>query len=176
MARSPITLARVSRGCAGFAAISLQFITLIYLPHQFVPTAEDRAAGEQFIDLLPQQRGEVLVFAHGYYAEMADKTGGHVGWLMALYGNVDEEASAAKRAFAADIEAALAEQHWSALIVDQAIFVSEAYTDTLERHYVGEPIIFADDDAFRPVTSLETRPLALYTRRNLSDTASSDSP
>ncbi|MCA9911499.1 MAG: glycosyltransferase family 39 protein [Anaerolineae bacterium] len=161
---------------AGFAAISLQFITLIYLPQQFVPTAEDRAAGEQFIDLLRQQPDEVLVFAHGYYAEMAGKTGGHVGWLMALYGNVGEEASAAKRAFAADIQAQLADQRWGALIIDQAIFVSEAYTDAIERYYVGEPIIFPDDDAFRPVTGLETRPLALYTRRNLSAAASTNSP
>jgi len=150
----------------GLVAICLQFVALIYLPQQFLPTAEDRTAGEQFIELLRQQPDDVLVFAHGYYAEMAGKEGGHVGWLMALYGDVpNEEPSAAKHAFTADIEAGLAAQRWGALIVDQAIFVSEDYHDTIERYYVGELIPYSDDHAFQPVTGLETRPLLLYTRR-----------
>ena len=156
---------------AGFAAISLQFVALIYLPQPLLPTALDRAGGEQFMELLRQQPDEVLVFAHGYYAEMAGKASGHVGWLMALYGDdAHEEESAARRAFTADIEAGLAEQRWGALIVDEAVFVSEDYDDAIERYYVGEPIVFSDDHAFRPVTGLETRPMLLYTRRTTPET------
>ncbi|MCC6613988.1 MAG: hypothetical protein IT320_10970 [Anaerolineae bacterium] len=54
---------------------------------------------------------------------------------------------------------------WGALIVDQAVFVSEDYQDTIEHYYVGEPIPYVDDHAFQPVTGLETRPMLLYTRR-----------
>lgn len=160
---------------ASFAAISLQFVALLYLPQSMLPTALDRASGEQFMDLLRRQPDQVLVFAHGYYADMAGKAGNRVGWLMNLHGDGAHD-NDAKRAFAADVEAGLAEQRWGALIVDQAIFVSEDYQDVIDQYYVGEPIEFPNPDAFQPVTGLETRPLALYTRRNLSDTASSDSP
>jgi hypothetical protein len=54
--------------------VAYQFTTLAYNPQAQLPTAKDRAAGEQFIKLLSGLPGEVLVFNHGFMSYLAGKT------------------------------------------------------------------------------------------------------
>ena len=142
------------------AAFCLQLIALGYLPFNHWPSADDRAAGEAFIELLRAQPGEVLVIGHGYYAQMAGKVGSRIGWSMNVVGAGARDA--ARAGYLDSMRAAIADQRWSAIIVDQAIFLNEEYQDALDAYYTVEPITYDDDDTFQPVTGLPTRPIGIY--------------
>lgn len=142
-------------------ACCAQFVALVYLPFSHLPAADDQRAGEAFIDLLEAQPGEVLVIAHGHYAAMAGKAGSRIGWSMNIVGAGGNDA-----AFIASMTRDIERQRWSAIIVDWAVFLNEPYQDVLDRHYEAVPITFESEDAFIPVTGMETRPLLLYTPRD----------
>jgi hypothetical protein len=61
----------------GFGAVALlilqQFTVFAYNPLLHVPGAADRAAGDQFMSRLRAMPGTVLVWAHGYFGELAGK-------------------------------------------------------------------------------------------------------
>jgi hypothetical protein len=54
--------------------VGLQFVVFRYNPVAQVPTRADRVAGDRFISLLRELPGEVLVWSHGHYEEMAGKS------------------------------------------------------------------------------------------------------
>jgi 4-amino-4-deoxy-L-arabinose transferase-like glycosyltransferase len=147
---------------AACIALCIQVVALIESPLPHIPDEQDQAAGSAFIETLRQQQGEVLVFAHGYYAAFADGGTTRLGWLMNIDGAQDEPSI---QAFVAQMEADIARQRWAALVVDQAVFLSEDYQPIIEQYYEGIPFTFASEEAFLPVTGMETRPLLLYLPR-----------
>ncbi len=144
------------------AACCAQFVALVYLPFDHLPTAEDRQAGEAFIELLEAQSGEVLVIAHGHYAEMAGRGGSRIGWSMNIVGAGGDDAE-----FITSMTADIERQRWGAIIVDWAVFLNEPYQDVLDRYYEANPIAFESTDAFVPVTGMGTRPMLIYTPRQM---------
>lgn len=50
-----------------------QFVYLVYNPVEQLPTRQDKAAAEAFVQKIEQLPGEVLVFNHGFYSHLAGK-------------------------------------------------------------------------------------------------------
>jgi hypothetical protein len=153
--RSPILIAL-------YTACLLQFVGLLYDPAPYIPTEQDVQAGNAFIEHLANTEGDVLLFAHGYYATMAGKPGYQLGWSMVVL--VDGEGPV-KSAFVDSVSDAIAQQRFSAIIGDNSVFLHEDFDTVLNTFYDME-ILPYEGAEFLPVTGAETRPTFLFTPRS----------
>jgi hypothetical protein len=72
----PVRRDRAARALAGVlaATIGLQLYAARWSPRPFMPTAHDRAAGDELIGLIRALPGEVWVPSHPWYAHLAGKS------------------------------------------------------------------------------------------------------
>jgi hypothetical protein len=153
--RSPILVAL-------YVACLLQFIGLLYDPASHIPTEQDRQAGNAFIERLANTEGDVLLFAHGYYAAMAGKPASQLGWSMVVL--VDGEGPI-KSTFVDSVNDAIAQQRFEAIVGDNATFLHEDFEAILNTYYEAELLSYEGAE-FLPVTGVETRPTFLFTPRS----------
>ena len=97
-------------------AAAVQLFVLVYNPGRYLPTAEQRAATEQFIAQLRALPGDVYVIDHGYDAMLAGKQAHAQG--EALGGVLDAPVSAQSEPVRDELEAAKREHRFSAVVVD----------------------------------------------------------
>jgi hypothetical protein len=102
-------------GAAGLAV--LQFWFLRYEPNEQIPNRVDQAATQNFVEWLRTIPGDVWVVDHPMYALMADKP------TFAGKGSMEDiwrakESENAKAILVADLDTAIRERHFSAIILD----------------------------------------------------------
>lgn len=143
----------------------LQFTALWYDPRANVPTRYDFAAGHQLVALLKSIDGEVFFPHHGYLATLAGKKSYlHRGLAQpVLYGvSFDSQDAALRARLSEEIERAVREQRFAAIILDDAWF-----QHVIDRYYVLRSLTFDSPTVFVPVTGLRVRPQFLYLPKRL---------
>ncbi len=93
----------------------IQFICLIYKQSDLVPTQEDRDAGMMFLETMKQFEGEIFVPAHPYLPTLVGKKS-HAH--SALVGTLMAEGRGWGEKLAVEINQAIREKRFSAIIVD----------------------------------------------------------
>jgi hypothetical protein len=143
-----------------YAGCLAQMIGLGYNPRAALPRAGDRRAGEQLLRTLEGLKGDVFVPYHGYLAALAGKPShAHV---MQVF-DVLKVGLPESEALAEEHRAAIREHRFGAIVLDEPetyFFIRE-----VETSYVRDRELFADPDAFFPVTGVRTRPQYLYVPR-----------
>lgn len=139
----------------------LQFGLLVYNPVEQLPTATDRSKAEDFVRLVADLPGEVLVFNHAFINHLAGKT----AYLhSAPYGDVVGSAArpgsdtAHRREAVLEVfNTALAEQRFDWIVLDKP------ETSWLP-YYVYVSGLSDDSADFYPVTGARTRPESLMAK------------
>jgi hypothetical protein len=138
----------------------LQLALLAYDPRAQLPTAADRAAGEELVARIRATEGEVWIPDHGYLAVRAGKRGSAHG--MAVIDLLQGSDRAAAAAFVRELEAALVERRWASIVLDQSW---ERDLPLLAEHYASVRLRYAGERTFVPVTGDARRPQYWYLPR-----------
>ncbi len=141
----------------------VQFSFLRYNPAAQIPTAEDREAGERLLQKVRSIQGDVLIPYHGYLARRAGKSGNSPGLGLHFFMLRN---SPVKNAFLQEIEAALLERKYRAVIVDAGWWESGWFDRVLSQNYQRQGRIEEIGVRFFPVTGGGTRPDTLYVLKN----------
>lgn len=136
-----------------------QFCILLYTPRPLIPTAGDAAKGRQLVKEIAAMKGDVYIPCHGYLAEMAGKRNCAHG--VAFYDVWRAYHGSERQEMISRILAPLKARRFGALVTDSAWNVKQVQ-DWIELGYVFDSKLFADDNAFRTVCGLRTRPDMLY--------------
>jgi hypothetical protein len=135
----------------------LQFGILAYDPREQVPSEADRRAGEALLERIRGIEGEVLVVYHGYLpGRVGKKTSAEWMAIMdVLRGHTGPE----RRRMRADIESAIRERRYAAIIIDE-----EWFPELLDANYELRGSLF-EEDVFWPRTGEIVRPEWLFLPR-----------
>ena len=153
--RAPLTVLVLS---------TVQFGLHVSDPRELVPSAEDRAAGEALVETLEAIEGDVFMPEHGYLLELAGKPGCIHSVVINDVLKSGEKREAQR--MVALIEAALADGHYQAAILD------ERWDDLLAlgRFFdAPQPIEGYDPGLFVPVSGDPRRPRWIYFRSDTGD-------
>ena len=155
--------------------VAAQFIILLYDPRTVLPSARDERAGRDLIALVRSYPGEVWIPAHSNYTALAGKpTYSHWATITDASGiwdtNLDVQNGGSndpRRSIILDeIKAAVAEQRFDAIILDDIPKELRAYwDDLLAPTYRLERRAFAEQDVFWTVSGAPKRPDLIYIRR-----------
>ena len=100
--------------CALYAVAVLQLLRLGYMPGRLVPTDQDVATGRSLLSTFATQPGDVFAPFHGYLPTLAGKSSHAHAVVIADV--VRGDASAAGRSFAEELERALKDHQFQAVI------------------------------------------------------------
>jgi hypothetical protein len=131
----------------------IQFSILWYDPSAFIPTAKDRAAGDQFVASLRIAHGRVLIPWHGYYARMAGKPP-HAHRLATT--DVCMSDQNYDYLLGVQMQQAVLRQDYDLIAYDY-----RASGDIVRRYQLG-PTPFDNDSSFYPVVGGKLRPTYWY--------------
>lgn len=157
-------LALPGRGASLAAAAGfVQLALLVYDPRAQLPTDADRRAGERVVAELAAFEGEVLVPGHGYLARAAGKRA--FAHDMAIRDVLRGPRRPEIGAFVAELEQALAERRFAAVVLDDRVWEEElpalGRSYRLARHLFGP----GSEGVFVPVTGALARPDLVYLPR-----------
>lgn len=142
-------------------AILVQFGSLLYNPTDYLPTAADRAAGEELVERLRRIEGDVLVVYHPYLAERAGKAS--QAQEMAMY-DVWRGTPEPRARLEAEIHEALRARRFGAVVLDGEPWWG--LPEDFEEHYHLAGVAIDDPRAFWPVSGHQTRPERIFLRRD----------
>jgi len=158
LARRPVR-ARAAVAALWLAA-AIQLGWLAYDPRAQLPTAADRAAGEQLLERLRTIDGEVYLPFHGYLAELAGKRSyAHVSNVRDVMQTNDEEL---KAELTQSIEDAFRQKRFAAVVWD---FGTIRWKELLRNYEPLPGRVFDEPGVFRPVTGARLRPETIYVLR-----------
>lgn len=139
--------------------IILQFLLLLYFPSQYIPTTDDRLAGEKLIDFIKNSHGPIFLPFHGYLPEMAGKeSSAHWTAILDLLLAMGEEEDDPARLWFDRFNRALEEGRYENIILDR----EDWFPELLRLQYKKRGIIFRDNRVFYPVTGYPWRPQYIY--------------
>jgi 4-amino-4-deoxy-L-arabinose transferase-like glycosyltransferase len=144
----------------------VQFAVLIYSPADHIPTRADRAAGEHLVEAVAEIDGEVWMVHRGYIASLAGKESIYAH-RMGIEDVMRGDEGEIRDMLAADIQQAIAEQRFDAIIFDGSrddFILVDYYFENLQEHYIGLGEIFPAefDGTFWPLTGLQVRPYYVF--------------
>ncbi len=149
----------------GAVLLLLQIGSLSYDPRAFIPTAADKAAGDDFLARLRQTPGDVLLTHHGYLSALAGKPtfAHHMAVIDLMRSTAD--AVGAKEGLRAEFEAALRTHRFSEIVIDNG---DSPFLDLIERYYRDSgrwP--YPSRDVFFPPSGAHIRPEVVFTPREI---------
>jgi hypothetical protein len=131
-----------------------QFAVLAYKPWQQLPSAQDRAAGEQVVESLRRVSGDVWVPRHPYLAAMAGKP-----WLaheLALQDVLRPAQTPASRALLEEIRSVARARRFAVVVLDDESWVHHEFSPY---YRLGAQMFAAGEtELFWPKTGYFTRP------------------
>ncbi len=145
--------------------VFLQLLALLYNPKLVVPNAQHVVTGNEVVSKIATFNGPVLVPFHPYLAMKAGKPP-HMH-IAAAYDVLRSDPEGWGQRLREETRAALREQRFSAVILDQPLFwlMDETTERLLRKYYEGPLPLVENPDAFRPLTGLRLRPEALYVKK-----------
>lgn len=133
----------------------IQFAMLFYPPLDQLPSKADSKAGDAFISLLKDTKGEVFVPYHGFLPVLAGKkTYSHT---MAMHDVLRSRKSDIRRKFHDTVSRAIRNKQFEIIILDEPWFIED-----IKENYFLSGTVFANDDVFYPVSGFKTRPELIY--------------
>lgn len=142
-----------------YLACLLQFVSLLYLPFNYIPTAADQAAGWDVVDTIRQIDGDVFAPYQPYLLLMAGKKPlVHRVAACELNGCWGGQETTEGTTIFSEIEQAIQSQQYAAILLPDENWLK----DTIGVYYAPQDIAFENDRVFRPVTGLQLRPDILY--------------
>lgn len=149
-----------------YALCLVQFALLIYTPADHMPTSADRAAGEHVVETIRNIDGDVWMVHHGYISYRAGKDA-IFAHRMALEDVMRGTDTQIRDALAENIQQAIAEQRFSAIIFDGSrddFILVDYYFANLQEFYVGVGEILPEefDGALWSRTGLPVRPYYIF--------------
>jgi hypothetical protein len=155
-----------------YGILIVQLVILFYGPQNVIPKARDRAAGDALIRKLASYKGDIWLSYHGYYARLAGKK----SYAMAqpVLDMLYADNKRANKLFNDDVERALRERKFEAIITDNGDYMQMGY----RKDYVGESLRYCGPDDFWPMAGYRTRPSLVYVPQDssLADKAIQSSP
>jgi len=131
-----------------------QFYFLMYDPLTQLPSQKDLEAGNRLLETVSSFEGEVLIPYHGYLNTMAGKKSHFHNMAMI---DIIRGDPVRKEKLYEDIETALSEKRYDAIIINAAWF-----SEQLEKYYEYRGEVFQDNHVFKTVTGFRTRPEYIY--------------
>lgn len=147
----------------GGALVGAQLAALAYDPRVFIPTRDDKLAGDQLLSRLRDMPGEVLLTHHGYLPTLVGKRvfAHHMAVIDVMRSTAN--AAGAKEGLLAEFEAGLRAHRFSAVVIDNR---DPPYLPYVERFYldIGRwP--YRSEDVFYPRTGARIRPDVIFEPR-----------
>ena len=143
-----------------YLACIIQFALLLYNPRDEIPRQQDLQAGQRFIRLIDEIQGDIFVPNHGYLPALAGKDIQAHG--MAVYDVLRGSEEHTKAELIEEINSAIGEKRFSAIILDNSDFVSNYLRPEVEKYYETKQHIFSSETVFWPITGMITRPENIY--------------
>jgi hypothetical protein len=138
----------------------VQFFSLLYNPLHQIPSAADRAAGEELVRRVRAIEGDVMVVSHGYLGSMAGKTGCADLILREILKSGNEARVAPLRS---EIEDSIRGARFKAILVDNERW---DFMEDLRKRYTCAGPFFSDESVFWTVTGARRRPERLCLPRD----------
>lgn len=150
---------------AASAALVLQLGMLWWNPVRQVPDPGDRAIGQQLVDRIEREPGDVYLPAHPYLAERAGKPSHahEMPFMDVVKGGHGPIESGLLRS----MRSALASHAYPTLILDTRDWLAD---EAKRAGYVLRARVFTDSTQFWPVTGMRTRPEYVLTPGTGADT------
>lgn len=151
----------------GIVLVLVQFGLFFYHPIQQLPTAADKKAGQDFVNLLDNMPEKVLVFNHGYYNYLAGKASYlHSSWIgdvTASSAQTENPADAQRGKMVVNVlSQAVSDQYFDRIIVDK-------HPDQfLPFYFSASELIFPGEAVFYPITGVRSRPSSILVRNPVS--------
>jgi hypothetical protein len=153
-----------------YVVVAAQFTLLLYNPKAQLPTAEDRAAGEDLVAAIAGLDGEVWIPGHGYLATLAGKRSYAHGAMITDVIRAGD--SRAKDLMVEDLSRAISERRFGALIMDSGFpdrclprgdYVTNInwFCQDLHDHYDKQRDL-VPADRFWPRTGVRRKPQSLF--------------
>jgi len=154
---------------AAYLLVIVQFLMLALHPTQgllpadrWIPTAEDRAAGEAMVDLIAGFEGPVFIPHHCFLPVSAGKR--YCGSLGAMRPILQGREDGRQREFVIEGILALRRHKFDAVILDRERVLH--FGEALGLYYRQEPgLLIGREDLFRTVTGMPAQPRHLYLPR-----------
>lgn len=136
--------------------IAIQLVRMNYNHNDFIPTAADKAKGEEILKLIESVEGPVMVSSHGYWqAKVGKATNAH---FMAGFDILRSEETFVNDLVVKDMRKRIANQYYDLIIQDNSYFVAE-----IREYYVCvDTIRYVDEKHFMPVSGAKLRPKCIY--------------
>jgi Dolichyl-phosphate-mannose-protein mannosyltransferase len=136
-------------------ALLAQLAYLGYDPRKHIPSAADRAAGDQLVARLATIPGEIFVPHHGYLARLAGKR--DYAHTLAMDNVFLDDEGDYRRDLEAEMLRALGEKRFSAVLLES----DGRYAPEISTGYEAKEKLFDRTDVFWPVTGGRLRPEVL---------------
>src|ERR687895_494309 len=143
-------------------AAVIQLATLIYNPVEQVPTQKDLDAGDEFMSILRQIEGDVLVTHHGFLPQLADKNS-YAHWAAVVDILRGDKETPEARIMFNDLQKAIEEKRFGAIILNSENFPARSVA--FKKYYEKQRPIFSKKSVFWPVTGFQTRPRFIFLPR-----------
>ena len=150
-------------GSAVAAIATLQILALAYDPRDFIPTREDKLAGDRFLTMLRATPGEVLLTHRGYLPSLAGKPtfAHHMAVVDVMRSSAD--LAGAKAGLARAFDDALRAKRFSRVILDNR---DPWCMGAIERNYEPQRAsLFEGQDVYWARTGAHIRPEWMWTPR-----------
>lgn len=134
------------------ALLLVQLFALAYDPRRCLPTAADRAAGEQLVARIRGIPGDVFIPHHGYLARLAGKPG--FAHTLAMDNVFLDDSGPVRDALGGELGGALESKRFSAVLLES----DGRYGGPILASYPRTERLFANPDVFWPVTGARLRP------------------
>ncbi len=146
-------------------ACLIQLVILAYNPYAQVPTKVNLEAGQKFVELLADVKGEVFLPDHGYISTLAGKrTYAHESAIWdVLRGN---QQTKGKALLTEDLHNAISRQTFDEIILDSELDLQWCCVN-IDQTYTRVGEVFQDQASFYTVTGDKKQPTFIYLANRL---------
>ena len=141
------------------ATLLVQLVMLRYDVRAQIPKKRDTVAGAQLVQKIRTMKGRLLSPSHDYLLTRAGKRG-HAH-MMPIWETWASEPSRGRSKLINEFKQAVAQQRFSAVLVDEHNFIAKKLHKIIKAHYKRKESLPRLAD-FVPVTGLRSRPRAIY--------------
>lgn len=150
-----------------YVLLTLQFAALVFHPLNYLPTREDRQAGEKLLALMRNYPGEVWLAFHSYIPRMAGKNS-YASIHVAKYRSIGVETG---QRLQKEFDQAIHGHFFDAIILD-----GYDLPDDWEQYYKRIGPVFEDPEAFLQVCGYQTRPRSIFEPRQPGEVGDAPTP
>ena len=142
-----------------FATLLVQLCMLRYDVSAQIPKKRDTVAGNELVRQIEGMKGRLLIPSHDYLLTRAGKRGhAHV---MPIWETWASEPSKGRSRLINEFKQAVAQQQFSAVLLDEHNFIAKKLHQVVKAHYKRKRPLPRLGDLV-PVTGLRSRPRAIY--------------